>query len=114
MSETQEPHQPIRVEDNSQDQHIIGDVYDGVEDVDKPVETAQSAQPVQATTQEEGEHPEQGEQPAPPAKEEAPTNPDSDKATKEKVDAMSIMFPTVRISSQDDTTLHSAHRSTKK
>ncbi|TIB75774.1 hypothetical protein E3Q23_02217 [Wallemia mellicola] len=69
----------IKTEDNSNDQHVIDDVYDGVEE-DKNNEQTRAPVAEEAT-------------PAAPPKEEKKD--DEDKATMEKVAAMSVMFPSI-------------------
>lgn len=88
----------IKTEDNSNDQHVIDDVYDGVEE-DKNNEQTRAPVAEEAT-------------PAAPPKEEKKE--DEDKATMEKVAAMSVMFPSVSVPYPFSYTPLMRNRSTKR
>ncbi|TIA86206.1 hypothetical protein E3P99_03746 [Wallemia hederae] len=111
MSTNHSNNEPIRIEDNSTDQHVVQDVYDGVEEVEKPglqASTADAAQPTHKVEPEERDDGVKGgkdeavdaTQPvdvSQPAERSQPseTTGESQPASKEKVDALAVMFPSI-------------------
>ena len=117
MSTNHSNNEPIRIEDNSTDQHVVQDVYDGVEEAEKPglqAPTADAAQPTHKVEPEERNDQVKGgkdeavdatqpvdiSQPAEhsqPSETAGESHSESQPASKEKVDALSVMFPSVSV-----------------